>query len=117
MGGAVAVLCTLRLLRALGATIARPLVSCFCFGTPAVGTSSLAATVDSHGWSTHFVSYALPGQRWPSAKFLGGPRVSAVCADFCWCCCRGFGASFDGGTDAVRSSVSCIERRRSWKTT
>ena len=62
MGGAIAVICTLRLLRALGSFIIRPAIACFCFGTPAVGTASLAASVDSRGWGSHFVSYALPGQ-------------------------------------------------------
>lgn len=61
MGGAVALLCTLRLLRALTASDVRPLVHCICFGTPAVGNAALATFVDAAGWSTHFTSFVLPG--------------------------------------------------------
>ena len=61
MGGAVALLCTLRLLRALGAHDVHPLVHCTCYGTPAIGNATLARHVDQEGWSKHFTSFVLPG--------------------------------------------------------
>ncbi len=61
MGGAVALLCTLRLLRALQESHVRPLLHCICYGTPAIGNATLASHVDRAGWSTHFTSFVLPG--------------------------------------------------------
>lgn len=61
LGGSVAVLCTLRLLRALTPSAGAPPISCICYGTPAVGNAALARHVDDAGWSQHFVSFALPG--------------------------------------------------------
>ena len=64
LGGSVAVLCTLRLLRALTPSAGAPPISCICYGSPAVGNAALARHVDDAGWSQHFVSFALPGGSW-----------------------------------------------------
>ncbi len=59
LGGAVALLCTLRLLQGLpGGT---PSLSCICFGTPAIGNAALAALVAEYGWSNHILNFILPG--------------------------------------------------------
>lgn len=59
LGGAVAKLCTLRLLRELP-DWPRPRVRCVAFATPAVGNAALAELVESAGWASHFTSYYLP---------------------------------------------------------
>lgn len=59
LGGAVAVLCTLRLLRYLPQDAA---VRCIVFGTPAIGNAALADLVSSRGWQAHFSSIALQGR-------------------------------------------------------
>ncbi|KAK9796242.1 hypothetical protein WJX73_000286 [Symbiochloris irregularis] len=60
LGGAVAALSTVRLLRQLpqGHT---PKVKCICFGTPAVGNAALAQLVSKSGWESLFHCVALPG--------------------------------------------------------
>lgn len=60
LGGAVAVLCTLRLLRQLPSGCIPP-VRCVCFGSPAVGNAALARLVTDSGWEALFHSVALPG--------------------------------------------------------
>lgn len=57
--GAVAKLCTLRLLRELP-DWPRPRVRCIAFATPAVGNAALAEMVANAGWADHFASYYLP---------------------------------------------------------
>ncbi|EFJ53181.1 hypothetical protein VOLCADRAFT_86206 [Volvox carteri f. nagariensis] len=59
LGGAVAKLCTLRLLRELP-DWPRPRVRCIAFATPAVGNAALAELVESAGWAGHFATYYLP---------------------------------------------------------
>lgn len=59
--GAVAVLCTLRLLRALGDSVARASVHCITFGMPAIGNAALANHVSLLGWNRCFTSFVLPG--------------------------------------------------------
>ncbi|MEW5297372.1 MAG: hypothetical protein WDW36_000585 [Sanguina aurantia] len=59
LGGAVAKLCTLRMLRELPSWPA-PTLGCVCFATPAVGNSALAELVESAGWASHFKTYYLP---------------------------------------------------------
>lgn len=61
MGGAVAQLCTLRLLRALQSRPPVEQLRCIVFGSPAIGNAALAAHVQREGWSAHFTSIALPG--------------------------------------------------------
>ncbi|KAL4423258.1 hypothetical protein ABPG77_004527 [Micractinium sp. CCAP 211/92] len=60
MGGAVAQLCTLRLLRALQSRPPVEQLRCIVFGAPAIGNAALAAHVQREGWSAHFTSIALP---------------------------------------------------------
>ncbi|GFR43454.1 hypothetical protein Agub_g4537 [Astrephomene gubernaculifera] len=59
LGGAVAKLCTLRLLRELP-DWPRPRVRCISFATPAVGNAALAEMVENAGWAGHFATYYLP---------------------------------------------------------
>ena len=89
LGGAVASLCTLRVLQqAHDAGHSLPPVSCITFGTPAIGNSALAARVRDNGWKEHFHNVALPGRsqclhqtdtEMPCRKFLGfKPQSSSV---------------------------------------
>ena len=59
--GAVAVLCTLRLLRGLGDNAAQRSVRCITFGMPAIGNAALANHVSLLGWHHCFTSFVLPG--------------------------------------------------------
>ncbi len=60
LGGAVALLCTLRLLQ--GLPRGDPSLYCICFGTPAIGNAALAALVAEYGWESHILNFVLPGQ-------------------------------------------------------
>lgn len=73
LGGAVALLCTLRLLQGLSSSTRS--VQCICFGTPAVGNAALAAVVAEYGWESHILNFVLPGAPWylsvcPTAQCL-----------------------------------------------
>ncbi|KAK9816587.1 hypothetical protein WJX72_002290 [[Myrmecia] bisecta] len=57
LGGAVAAICTLRLLRLTGG---QARVRCISFGAPAIGNAALARAVAAVGWQTNFASYVLP---------------------------------------------------------
>lgn len=59
LGGAVALLCTLRLLQGLAGST--PSLQCICFGTPAIGNAALAAVVAEYGWESHILNLILPG--------------------------------------------------------
>ena len=59
LGGAVALLCTLRLLQSLQGDT--PSLHCICFGTPAIGNAALAALVAEYGWHNHILNFILPG--------------------------------------------------------
>ena len=59
LGGAVALLCTLRLLQGLAGSA--PALQCICFGTPAIGNAALAAVVAEYGWERHILNFILPG--------------------------------------------------------
>lgn len=59
LGGAVAKLTALRLLRELPEW-PTPALRCICFATPAVGNASLASLVRDAGWASHFKTYFLP---------------------------------------------------------
>ena len=61
MGGAVAQLCTLRLLRALHSQPPASELRCIVFGAPPIGNAALASHVQRLGWGPHFTSIALPG--------------------------------------------------------
>jgi pimeloyl-ACP methyl ester carboxylesterase len=77
LGGAVAQLCTLRLLRLLrGAPPPPRELRCVVFGAPAIGNSALAGHVASQGWDQHFQGIALPG----GPRGGGAARLSAACA-------------------------------------
>jgi pimeloyl-ACP methyl ester carboxylesterase len=65
LGGAVAILCTLRLLSLLSSTspdksgdLSRVL-KCICFGTPALGNRALRKHVAAMGWTSVITCYAL----------------------------------------------------------
>ncbi|KAL4436737.1 hypothetical protein ABPG75_003876 [Micractinium tetrahymenae] len=60
MGGAVAQLCTLRLLRTLRSPPPAEQLRCIAFGAPAIGNAALAGHVQQQGWGAHFMSIALP---------------------------------------------------------
>lgn len=60
IGGAVAKLSALRLLRDLPEWPA-PRIKCMCFATPAIGNAALADLVKNAGWGSHFKTYFLPG--------------------------------------------------------
>lgn len=62
LGGAVAVLCTLRLLTALGPHAPPPdVLRCITFGMPPLGNLALAQHVHANGWVRYITNYALPG--------------------------------------------------------
>ena len=62
LGGAVAILCTLRVLQqASDAGLSKPRVRCITFGTPAIGNSALASRVAEKGWKDCFQNVILPG--------------------------------------------------------
>lgn len=75
LGGAVAQLCTLRLLHALWSTAPPPAaLRCIVFGAPPIGNAALADHVQREGWEPHFLSVALPGgQGKLGASALIGP--------------------------------------------
>lgn len=63
LGGAVAQICALDLLRTLrqrgGSTEG---IACIAYASPAVGNRALAAGVQDMGWGAHFINYSLPGE-------------------------------------------------------
>ncbi|KAI8463206.1 MAG: hypothetical protein J3K34DRAFT_496264 [Monoraphidium minutum] len=59
LGGAVAKLCALRLLREQPEW-PPPRMRCITFATPAVGNSALAELVEAAGWAQYFQTYILP---------------------------------------------------------
>ena len=62
LGGAVAQLCTLRLLHTLHpAPPPATALRCIVFGSPAIGNAALADHVHRLGWEAHFRSIVLPG--------------------------------------------------------
>lgn len=63
LGGAVAQICTLDLLRKLrqrGDSMEG--IACIAYASPAVGNRALAAGVQDMGWGAHFINYSLPGE-------------------------------------------------------
>lgn len=60
LGGAVALLCTLNLLHALGDG-ANPKLACVGFATPAVGNAALADHTKAKGWDSFITNYLVPG--------------------------------------------------------
>lgn len=64
LGGAVAQLCTLRLLHLLrAAPPPADALRCIVFGCPAIGNTALAEHVRQQAWDAHFLSISLPGGR------------------------------------------------------
>ena len=61
LGGAVALLCCLLLLRSMPDKCQG--LQCVCFGTPAVGNQALTEVVSSAGWHSHIDNIVLPGQQ------------------------------------------------------
>jgi Lipase (class 3) len=59
LGGAVATLCTLRLLRQLPLREDYPL-RCVAFATPSIGNSALAALVAERRWDAYLSNFLLP---------------------------------------------------------
>ncbi|PSC70294.1 lipase class 3-like [Micractinium conductrix] len=72
LGGAVAQLCTLRLLHLLGA-LPPAALRCVSFGAPAVGNAALAEHVTRQGWDSRFLSIALPED--PVPRLLLQPQL------------------------------------------
>ena len=77
LGGAVAALSTLRLLRQLPSQPV-PRIKCICFGSPAVGNAALAQMVANSGWEPLFHSVVLPGMSSPAT----GCRSAVAMGDF-----------------------------------
>lgn len=61
LGGAVAKLCTLRLLRHGVPDAAR--VKCVSFAAPPLGNAALADLIARSGWNGNFYNLTLPGGR------------------------------------------------------
>ena len=61
LGGAVASLCALRLLRLLPKE-QHHTVAVIGFASPAFGNAAVAAHVEAEGWSDRFTNYLLPGE-------------------------------------------------------
>jgi alpha-beta hydrolase superfamily lysophospholipase len=62
LGGAVAQLCTLRLLHLLrAAPPPADALRCIVFGCPAIGNTALADHVRQQAWDAHFLGISLPG--------------------------------------------------------
>ncbi|KIY97007.1 hypothetical protein MNEG_10957 [Monoraphidium neglectum] len=72
LGGAVAKLCALRLLREQPEW-PPPRMRCITFATPAVGNSALAELVEAAGWASYFQTYILPEDQ--LMRFLGFTTV------------------------------------------
>lgn len=63
LGGAVAQICTLDLLKSLEkGSLGRAPISCIGYATPAFGNASLASLVRENGWDPYFMNYLLPGE-------------------------------------------------------
>jgi hypothetical protein len=60
LGGAVAKLCALRLLREQPEW-PPPRMRCITFASPAIGNSALAELVEAAGWARYFKTFILPG--------------------------------------------------------
>ncbi|BDA47931.1 hypothetical protein COCOBI_11-1880 [Coccomyxa sp. Obi] len=62
LGGAVAQICTLDLLKSLedSSEAGRVQISCIGYATPAIGNASLASLVREKGWLSFFINYLLP---------------------------------------------------------
>ncbi|KAL6780838.1 CGL69A [Auxenochlorella protothecoides x Auxenochlorella symbiontica] len=77
MGGAVATLCALSLLRSLPLS-AHGLVACVGFATPPLGNAQLAGLVTGEGWDSRIHNYLLPEDWVPelinSLRRLNRPR-------------------------------------------
>ncbi|KAK9839062.1 hypothetical protein WJX74_008663 [Apatococcus lobatus] len=59
LGGAVAMLCTLRLLESLPSQHHLQ-ISCYSFASPAIGNASLLNLTEAQGWSQHMTNFLLP---------------------------------------------------------
>ena len=68
LGGAVAMLSTLRLLAALAQPPPTQQLACIGLGMPALGNAALAEHVHRQDWNRFFIHLALPGL-WPSARW------------------------------------------------
>lgn len=75
LGGAVAKLCTLHLLRQLPSQPSPDELRCICFATPAVGNTALARLVESKGWAQYFSTYFLPEDQLMRVLSLFHPRT------------------------------------------
>ena len=78
LGGAVAKISTLRLLRDLPEWPA-PRVKCICFATPAIGNAALADLVKSAGWASYFRTYFLPGEECEECDGLIARKLPSRC--------------------------------------
>ncbi len=72
LGGAVATLCTLRLLQQLPAPLHNT-VTCYAFATPAIGNRALAHMVRARGWEERIKNYVTPED--PIPGLLSNGRV------------------------------------------
>ncbi|KAG2501961.1 hypothetical protein HYH03_000459 [Edaphochlamys debaryana] len=96
LGGSVAKLCTLRLLRELP-DWPRPRIRCVSFATPAVGNAALAELVENAGWASHFATYYLPEDQ---AMQLLSVAKTDLFTETCNVASSGSGAAASSGTAA-----------------
>eukprot|EP00884_Botryococcus_braunii_P014665 jgi/Botrbrau1/2319/Bobra.39_1s0008.1 len=73
LGGAVAVLCMLRLLGELPPN-SQPSVRCLTFACPAIGNAALAELVKARGWEKFFTNLLVPEDVIP--RLLGSPAAA-----------------------------------------
>ena len=111
LGGAVAMLCALRLLDSLPPAL-HATVACITFAAPPVGNAALAALVAARGWQSRLTNYMLPEDWVPgllgffarqatkaaAAAATGGKfRAGAAHERLCWGCGDGSGGGCGGG--------------------
>ena len=77
LGGAVATLCTVRLLDALPEALHHT-VSCIGFAVPPVGNAQLAAVAQECGWGRRITNYTLPEDFVPGLMGLFGRQGEGV---------------------------------------
>jgi hypothetical protein len=78
LGGAVATLCTIRLLSTLPKHLHHT-VACIGFATPPVGNARLAEAVEAAGWEDCITNYALPGVLLPYSPLPAAKLCHARC--------------------------------------
>lgn len=111
LGGAVALLCTLRLLQSLAGST--PSLQCICFGTPAIGNAALAAVVAEYGWESHILNFILPGtllNAWHCCRLHLQSPLKRLCLSLCLVALDMHDNSYEG-CDRSRPILHVVSRR------